>query len=433
MYGPPPHAPPPQRPHAPVGGAPHAFPPHGGAPARPPAKRDPEATQRAVGKVLWAVGMLGGGWLLVKHFLLPPLFAGAWDIYGYMALGFAMATPPLVLYVFIPRMIDRFDPEPWWALLLCLSWGAVAACGFSADINTALEVAVGRATGDHELGSAFGACVSAPVFEELAKGVAVFLMFWAFRREFDGVVDGILYGTFVALGFAALENVVYYSNAARIESLQHQEGRLFGTFIMRGVLAPWGHPLYTSMTGLGFGIARETSRSWVRWLAPLGGYCTAVFLHSVWNTAATISNAAVLLMLPLWLLVVLGFGGMVLYLVRRKGQIIRKNLEDEILMGTITPAEVGLVTSTIGWWRASAWGGDPARRFIEAAGRLALSKWHAARATKSRKATVSADFVLPLRQDLHRLRAEMSRSLGRQLPQPVPWQPGMPAPFKLTK
>jgi hypothetical protein len=102
-------------------------------------------------------------------------------------------------------------------------------------------------------------------------------------------------------------------------------------------------------------------------------------------------------------------------------------------MGSITPAEVDLVTSTIGWWRASAWGGAPARRFIEAAGRLALSKWHAARATKSRKATVSADFVLPLRQDLHRLRAEMSRALGRPLPAPVPWQPGMPAPFKLTK
>ena len=43
---------------------------------------------------------------------------------------------------------------------------------------------------------------------------------------------------------------------------------------------------------LGFGIARETNKTWLKWMAPIGGYFAAAFLHSVWNTAATLSNAS---------------------------------------------------------------------------------------------------------------------------------------------
>ena len=95
------------------------------------------------------------------------------------------------------------------------------------------------------------------------KGLAVLGVFYFLRREFDGVVDGVIYATFAALGFAAVENVVYYSNAMRADAGGEA---LAATFLLRGVLAPWGHPLYTSMTGIGFGIARETRNT----VAPVG-------------------------------------------------------------------------------------------------------------------------------------------------------------------
>ena len=121
-----------------------------------------------------------------------------------------------------------------------------------------------------------GACVSAPLVEEFFKGLAVFGMFFFVRREFDGVVDGIIYATFAALGFAAVENVMYYARAGLSEVLSHQQGALTTTFLLARGASPWGHPLYTSMTGIGFGIARETKKPWLRWLAPSLGYMFAV-------------------------------------------------------------------------------------------------------------------------------------------------------------
>jgi protease PrsW len=241
----------------------------------------------------------------------------------------------------------------------------------------------------------------------------------------------VIYATFAALGFAAVENILYYGNAAKAEILQHKEGLFIGTFVVRGILAPWGHPLYTSMTGLGFGIARETNKTWLKWIAPLGGYMFAMFLHSVWNTAATLSNDLVALMLPLWFLFVLGFFGLVIYLVVRKGRIIRDHLKDEVLMGNLTPYELELVTSPVGRMRATfSFGGAAGRKFIDAAARLALSKWHTGRATQGRKLTVSSDMIFPLRQELARLRAEVSRALGRPVPQPQPWSPGQASPWR---
>lgn len=383
------------------------------------ARRDPERARKIIGAVLYALGMLGGGLLLLLVFIVPAFFSkssGA-ELHA-MLVGAVFALPALVVYLWVPWIVDRYDPEPWWCLLLALSWGGIAACGFSALINTAVHV-----TGDAALGKGFGdvlgACVSAPIVEEFFKGLAVFGMFFFLRREFDGVVDGVIYATFAALGFAAVENIIYYSNAAR-------EGGdvLIGTVVVRGVLGPWGHPLYTSMTGLGFGIARETNKTWLKWLAPLGGYMFAAFLHSTWNTAATLSNTLVLLMLPLWFLFVLAFFGLVIWLVKRKGKIIRDHLRDEVLMGNLTPWELELITSPVGRLKATfSYGGRAGRKFIDAAARLALSKWHTGRATQGRKLTVSADMILPLRQDLHRLRAEVSKALGRPVAQPQPWTP----------
>lgn len=165
--------------------------------------------------------------------------------------------------------------------------------------------------------------------------------------------------------------------------------------------------------------ARETNRRWLKWVAPLAGYGMAVFLHCVWNTAAWLSGFLVLVMFPLWLLFVLAFFGLVIYLVRRKGRIIRDHLRDEVLMGTMTPWELELVTSPVGRIRATfSYGGRPGRRFVDASVRLALGKWHAARAAKGRGLTVSNNLIFPLRRRLAELRIEVSNALGHPVPRP---------------
>jgi len=392
---------------------------------------DPEGTRKIIGAILYALGMLMGGFLLLVVFVIPAFTSKHADVeINAMLVGAALALPPLVIYLWIPWIVDRYDPEPWWCLLMALAWGGIAACGFSALINTAVHI-TGNAVGGESFGDVLGACVSAPIVEELFKGLAVFGMFFFLRRQFDGVVDGVIYATFAALGFAAVENIIYYSNAAREEAVLGHAGVLAGTVLVRGVLGPWGHPLYTSMTGLGFGIARETNKTWLKWLAPVGGYLFAAFLHATWNTAATVLNGGALLLLPLWFLFVLAFFILVIWLVKRKGKIIRDHLRDEVLMGNLTPWELELITSPVGRIRATfSFGGAAGRRFIDAAARLALSKWHTGRATMGRKMTVSADMIYPLRQDLFRLRGEVSRAMGRPVQQPAPWQPPGAAPMQ---
>ncbi len=390
---------------------------------RPP---DFEHNRRVVGAVLYGLFMLAGAASLVMLFLVLPLASdnpGAQ--YRGMAIGAVCALPPLALYLWIPRLIDRFDPEPWWALALVLGWGAVAACGIAAAVNTAVEMAA-SAVGGPQLAAILGACVSAPIVEEGLKGLAVLGVFYFLRREFDGVVDGVIYATFAALGFAAVENIIYYGNAATADA---GGDALAATFLIRGVLAPWGHPLYTSMTGIGFGISRETNRTWLKWLAPLGGYFCAAALHCVWNTAATISGFLMILMLPLWFVFVAAFLGILIWLVVRKGRIIRAHLQDEVLMGNLTREELELVCSPFAGMRASfGWGGKAGRQFVRTAARLGLSKWHAGRAMAGRTRTVSADWIVPLRHELFQLRSEMSRALGRPLPMPQAWRPQAAAP-----
>src|ERR1035438_1319962 len=119
---------------------------------------DPERNRRVVGAVVYGLFMLGGAAALVFLFLLAPLASDdPGSEYQAMGVGALCAIPPLAIYLWIPRLIDRFDPEPWWALALVLGWGAVAACGVAATVNTGVEV-LATEIGGKEFGQIAGVC-----------------------------------------------------------------------------------------------------------------------------------------------------------------------------------------------------------------------------------------------------------------------------------
>ncbi len=372
-----------------------------------PVVNDPERSRRSLGLVLYVLGILLGASLFMAVFLVPPLLSNdPLSRYAAMLEAASLAFPAVVVYMTVPRLLDRYDPEPAWALTMVFVWGALAACGVSGVINTLVASVAGEGV---------SAVISAPLVEEFMKGLALAGMFYFWRREFDGVVDGIIYATFVALGFAAVENVVYYARAAR----QGDEA-LTTLFILRGLITPWAHPLFTSMTGIGFGISRESTRTVIRWGAPLLGYAAAVFLHFVWNGSATLSASLgvplVAILLPLWFLAVVAFLVMVVVLVQRRGRIIRQHLEDELVFGTITREEFELTTSAFGIFRAARGPyGEAREQLVRTIARLALSKWHAGRAMRGALRTVSFDFIGPLRDQIRALRAQIPNA-----PQPVP-------------
>lgn len=368
---------------------------------------DADSGRRKIGFAIWVLGILVG---IVLNILFTILEVAGSKHPGSMAqamiVGAVFAFPPLIVYISIPKILDRYDPEPWWCLAMAFMWGALVATGFAGMINTAVGIGVAQAHGK-EAGELVSAAVSAPIVEEGFKGMAIFGFFYFLRREFDGIVDGIIYAIFCALGFAAIENVSYYARAA-------YQGKdiLAGTFVLRGVFTPWLHPLFTSMTGIGFGLSRESHNKYVRALAPIGGFAIGVSLHAMWNFLPTAlgeqMGAMFIVWLLVWLLFVAAFFAIIIALVVRKGRTIRDHLRDEVLLGSITQQDLDLVTSPFGRLSCTfSWRGSAGKNFIAAASKLALSKWHTARAMKGQKRTISADFIAPLRQQMKQHRAEM--------------------------
>ncbi len=370
---------------------------------------DPDRARRRMGLGFYSLGMLLGFLQLIIWFVGLPVVSGQGEVLGFMCLGAVLAFPAGLMYLTFPRLLDRYDPEPWYALLGCLFWGGIAACGFSVTINSIVSELVSNAYGA-QAGEVVGAVICAPLVEEFWKGMAVFGMFVFLKREFDGIVDGIIYASFVALGFAAVENVIYYGKAAADGGL----GGLGTNFFLRGVLFPWGHPVYTAMTGIGFGLAREGRHPALRALGPFVGYGLAVMLHAMWNGGATFAGMSeqggsiFCCSIFVWFAFVAAFIGLIVGLVRRRGRILRQNLLDEVALGNITAQELDIVTSAFGLFNFRMKYGRDGAEFIRAIARLSLSKWHTTRAQSQNMSTVSMDFILPLRAKIATYRQRLA-------------------------
>ncbi|MCS0638896.1 PrsW family intramembrane metalloprotease [Streptomyces sp. LP05-1] len=208
-----------------------------------------------------------------------------------VGLGLAVLPVPLLLAAF--RWLDRVDPGPWRNVLFAFGWGACAAALVAIIANTFATRWIATATADPGAADTLGATVIAPVVEESAKAVAVLLLFLFRRRDFTGVVDGVVVAGFTATGFAFTENILYLGNAFGED--QHLGGSGFAsvtaaTFFVRVVMSPFAHPLFTVLTGVGFGFAALTARRRRvrRILLPLLGLGCAMGTHALWNGSASL-------------------------------------------------------------------------------------------------------------------------------------------------
>ncbi len=249
-------------------------------------------------------------------------------------LGLVMATLPVPVYVLLILWIDRYEAEPLWLLGVAFVWGAVFAT-FSALILNTISIVL--------FNEAFGAVVSAPIVEESAKAVALFTLFFWKKDEFDGIVDGIVYAGMVALGFAMTENISYYGRGAL-------QGHLGGIFIVRGLMSPFSHPLFTSMTGIGLGWSRQTSNTFVKYAAPVLGFGLAIALHATWNGSITFFGGLgfivtyFLVMVPVFLAAIV----VIFFALRREGRVVREQLLCDYQRGFLTPEEYQCLCSVPG-------------------------------------------------------------------------------------
>src|SRR5215210_3780890 len=215
---------------------------------RPP--RDPDEQQGCLRRGL-GCGCVGCGGLF---FLAGIALVLIGSVPNPVALTIASiaAILPVPTYTFLILQLDRYETEPWRALVAAFLWGALVATFIAAIFNDLIGMGVTSMVGE-DLGNTLTTAAIAPIVEEAAKGLVLVILYFVMRDEFDNVLDGIVYGSLVGIGFAMTENILYFGRT-------YQEDGIIGVgvlFYFRVILGGFGHALYTGTTGAAIGLARE--------------------------------------------------------------------------------------------------------------------------------------------------------------------------------
>jgi len=215
--------------------------------------------------------------------------------------------------------------------------------------------------------------VVAPFVEEALKGSALLVIFFAFRNEFDSILDGIIYAGITALGFAATENVQYiYENGY----LQGGWDGFWQLVIIRNLVVAWQHPFYTAFTGIGLAFARLHKGFLVKLVALATGFTFAVCAHAFHNSFSSAIGGfegfalGSLLDWFGWLLM----AAFILFMIVRERGLLQRQLREGVTGGVLSTAQYARALSPLTMTLALLSGGPAAARFYRLCGELAHKK-----------------------------------------------------------
>lgn len=180
---------------------------------------------------------------------------------------------------------DKYAPEPIKLVVEVFFLGMIAAV-----LAMVIEIAAPKIFPIVGIWRKFGNHVHLTLYfifvigliEEACKMLPVWL--YAYRKtEFNEVIDGIIYSSAAALGFASLENLLYvYSHGSSV-------------MIGRAVLSTFGHLLDSAFWGLGFGLAKFNPR--YAKLLIFTGFVISIIVHGLYDVFAITSEILLLLIL----------------------------------------------------------------------------------------------------------------------------------------
>ncbi|GAA2901236.1 PrsW family intramembrane metalloprotease [Streptomyces mexicanus] len=333
-----------------------------------------------------------------------------------VGLGLAVLPVPLLTAAF--RWLDRVDPGPWRNMLFAFAWGACAAALIAIVANSFATRWIATATADPSSADTLGATVIAPVVEESAKAAAVLLIFLFRRRDFTGIVDGVVIAGVTATGFAFTENILYLGTAFGTDQLTGDRGIAsvtLATFVVRVIMSPFAHPLFTVLTGIGFGMAAALTgergpsgeqRRLRRYLLPPAGLLLAMGMHALWNGSSTFGRFGFFavyaaFMLPAFALLT----WLVIWSRQRELRTVREELPGYAAAGWLTPAE----PFALGSMRARRLARDYAERHLGKPAARIVARYEAYATSlaflrrRGRLGRAGADFVVRERALLHEL------------------------------
>jgi protease PrsW len=355
--------------------------------------------------------------IIALHVLLAIAFLGHYAIWvseplpavtiftGTIIAATIMSIPALAVLWFL----DRRERESVWLFGSAVIWGGVISTGLSAIFNAlgagfvTISLDVIGGIQNENLSDLLTAAFVAPFVEESGKGLAVLVLLWFLRAEFDNLRDGIIYGALVGLGFNIAEIALYVMKGYLDTGIPPFGEQFAVRFVFLGLN---GHLVWSALCGAGIGIARQTANGCLRWFAPIGGYAFAVFGHMLHNSVGVfflalllyvmnfdLSSSTAIPVSAMWgataamNVVVQGFSYLILSILlylsaQWERAIIRIHLADEVATGIVTAEEYAEINKDrlfVSTQRMARTAGKNARHIANAQNELAFRKWHLAR------------------------------------------------------
>ncbi|MFY9262914.1 MAG: PrsW family intramembrane metalloprotease [Actinomycetaceae bacterium] len=282
-------------------------------------------------------------------YVLPWLLEPAGVSGAFVSMLWALI--PLAFTSVLVWFIDRWEPEPAWLYVVAFAWGAGVAVMLGAFLNdyAAINILPGMLGSEatvYDL-DRYAASWVAPVSEEFVKGMGVILIFFAFKRYFNGPVDGIVYGALIGAGFAFTENILYFVRNFEYLDL---------VFQIRFLDGPLSHDIYTAFFGFFIGFAEYSRSRWsvLIWMIPamLGAMSFHYFNNDALNWEGMTYELYVFISnVPLAALAIL----MVWYATRYERKAVIKGLTPFVAGGWFSQYEVAMVSKLRNRAQARKW------------------------------------------------------------------------------
>ncbi len=206
----------------------------------------------------------------------------------------AAVLPPCLIALLVMH-VTRPECRSWVGACTAFTWGAAVATSIASAAN---DHAVSKVT--HWLGADLARSIVpvivGPIVEELAKTAGLLVVAVVGGRRLATARGGAVAGALLGLGFAAAENITYYTLAA----VQAGYPGLVRAIYLRGLLQGFNHATFTAVTGAILGWL--TSHGPRRWQSTVVMAMTALLvgigIHAFWNTVASAMITTILCNAP---------------------------------------------------------------------------------------------------------------------------------------
>jgi protease PrsW len=268
--------------------------------------------------------------------------------YNAYGQAIALAVTSFAIYAglfwWFTQHVDRYAKLPAALMVVAFLWGGFAATGtMAANANGAILALYAKAFGQ-SWALNWGAGLSAPFTEEVAKGSGLLLLIALAPRQVRTAFDGFILGAFIGLGFQIIEDIAYAMTSAGSQFGANQIGASIGTIFLRMVSGVAAHILYSAIfcAGLIYLLGRPAEpRRIGRGLLLMA---TAMLLHGIWDTLGAIAGPSALTLVGLLiaviviaLFIVVRVYGMT---VMRERAFVRDVMSPEEAHNVITAAEL---------------------------------------------------------------------------------------------